>query len=207
MNARSGIDGTPDQWRQFIEAAASAVRQSSPGTRIGAGAYTQPVELPYYEEFARIPALDFLTIDNYADGPAAIGNLERMTQLAHGVHKAVYLEETWRPHMLSAGWRSRYKTGESLDAVATKGAGNIAFEPLDAKWLHLMALYAATHGLEAMTPFTTPTFFLYVDSGPDSEVSSEYIRQVQQAISIHQRTDTFRAFQQCVQEFGQGDRR
>jgi hypothetical protein len=201
MNARMGIRVSPDQWRDFIVATAAVVKKASPTTRVGAGCYAQPNELPYFEEFSQIPEVDFLTADNYADGPRAMNTLDRMTTIAHQAGKPVYMEETWRPHMLAPGWQSQNLHGESMDHVSVKGVGNSFFEQLDGKWLRTMAMYAATHGMEAITPFSTDTFFLYVDSGPDGEDSPDYIRQVQQAIEQKQRTSTFHAYQQVIQEF------
>ena len=199
MMARMGPDTTPRQWRGFIEATAAVVKRASPRTRIGAGAFAgaSPREVPFYEEFAHMPELEFLTVDNYSGSHAAIARMDQMTRLAHEVHKPVYMEETWRPHFMPPG--VQHKKGNSQESESVFGFGYAGFEPVDAKWLKVMTLYAATHGMESMTPFQTRCFFHYAKAPPYD--GPTYDREVEQAILHRQRTKTFFAFQQLTREF------
>jgi len=65
-----------------------------------------------------------------------------------------------------------------------------------------MVLYASTHGMEAVTPFYSQTFFAYVTSGPDRPIDREYNEQVLQALALGRRTKIFAAYRALQQKFG-----
>ncbi|MGA3211421.1 MAG: hypothetical protein ABSD20_08935 [Terriglobales bacterium] len=201
MANRMGLETTTFQWRAFVEATAKVVKQASPATRVGAGVFAGmgDHDVPFFEEFSRVPDLEFLTIDNYVDTPYAISRMDALTKVAHDAHKPVYMEETWRPHFILPG--TGKKKGASEESVSAIGFGYSGFEPLDVKWLNAMTLYAATHGMEAVTPFQTRCFFAYVESAPYD--GPEFNHVVERAILQKKRTETFRAFQQYIREYGQ----
>jgi hypothetical protein len=109
MSARMGITTTVADWDGFIRAVAPLVKQVSPHTRLGAGCYyaasvaaTQvdvDNENSYFDDFATIPDLDFLTMDIYNDD--TFSQYEQWAQLAQSSGKGVYIEETWIPHYLT----------------------------------------------------------------------------------------------------------
>jgi hypothetical protein len=193
---------TPAQWGDFVTATATAVKAASKTTLVGAGAFVDASgrEIPYFNEFVTIPDLDYVTLDNYDAEPAAITNLDLMVQTAHGAAKPVYMEETWRPAYLPNGLPP---AGVPLEKASPLGTGNAVFEPLDEIWLKAMALYCATHGLDAVTAFSTPPFFLYVTSGPDSYFDAAYVREDEQALLQGKRAGTFQAYQDLAQQLGQ----
>lgn len=200
MAARMHVKTTPEQWRSFVEATARVVKSASPKTRIGAGCFAGlgGREVPFFEEFARIQELQFLTFDNYVGDARAIARMDLMARVAHEAQKPVYMEETWRPHFVLIG--AHHVEGKSMESESLIGFGYAGFEALDGKWIEAMALYAATHGLESMTVFQTRCFFLYVQAEPTD--GPLYDKRVEQAILQKNRTETFEAFRRCSQQLG-----
>jgi hypothetical protein len=199
MAARMGLSVAPADWNRFLAAAAQAVKRTSPQTRVGSGGFSR--EIGFYRNFAGLPDLDLLTLDIYSGDPQVLQACNQMIDIAHAAHKAVYIEETWRPHFITSRLPPDWQAG-SLEQYSPKGVGNAIFAPLDIAWLKAISLFAATHGLEAMTAFRTTCFFSYVTAGPDQGNSPEYLRQVMQAIEAGQRTQTFGAFQRLTRTFG-----
>lgn len=200
MNNRMHLEASPEQWRGFVVATAKVVKQASPHSRVGAGAFAGISEhdVPYFEEFARIPEVEVLTVDNYVGRADAMRRMDHMVQVARDARKPVYMEETWRPHYMPA--HLHHQQGASMESEAVIGFGYSGFEPVDVKWLRAMALYAATHGMETMTPFQSRCFFRYVDTAPFD--GPGYDKRVEQAILEKNRTQTFAAFQQYIKEYG-----
>jgi hypothetical protein len=64
-----------------------------------------------------------------------------------------------------------------------------------------MTLYAATLGLESVTPFWTQTFFAYVPEDW-SGLDPRYNHRVVDAVRQGERTRTYEAFKELVREFG-----
>jgi hypothetical protein len=189
MAARMGLSIAPADWSQFLAAAAQAVKRASPRTRAGTGAFSR--ELDFFRNFAGLPDLDLLTLDIYSADPQVLQACSQMIGMAHAAHKPVYIEETWRPHFITGRLPPDWQAG-SLEQYSPKGVGNAIFAPLDSAWLQAISLFAATHGMEAVTVFRTTSFFRYVTSGPDQGNSPEYLRQVMQAIEAGRRTQTSR---------------
>ncbi len=89
----------------------------------------------------------------------------------------------------------------TLEDIISKGTGDQAFQPLDAKWLEAMATYASGWGLEAVTPFWTQTFFLYLPEDAGG-LDWSYNSKVVEALAAGKRTDTFRAYQGLARRYG-----
>lgn len=196
MNDRMGIDVSPMKWRNFTQMAARAVKKASPKSRCGAGVLVAlPSEKAFFNEFIKLEELDIVTIDIYAI--KGIDTANKMIPRAKRRGKSVYIEETWRP----AYYVPQAGKPETLDSISAKGIGNEAFQDLDAKWLYAMTLYANTWRLEAVTPFWTQTFFLYVNADGDA-LNPGYNRQVIEAIHKGERTKTFDAFKAIIQKYG-----
>jgi hypothetical protein len=196
MDHRMGIRAGPDAWVAYLDAAIRAIKRASPNTRVGAGGWYG--ELPYYQAFAAMPNLDFLTIDIYTHTKFDI--YDRMVQIAHAANKPVFIEETWRPAF--TGPLPPHAMATGVETYTIKGVGSADFEDLDAKWMQAMALYACTHGIEAVTPFYSQAFFAYVTSGPDRPSDPAYSRKVIQAVAQGQRTKSFEAYRSLQQKFG-----
>jgi len=195
MDARMGIRAGPDAWVAYLDAAIRAIKRASPNTRVGAGGWYG--ELPYYQAFAAMPNLDFLTIDIYADTKLNI--YDQMVHIAHDANKPVSIEETWRPAF--TGPLPQHAIATGIETHTIKGVGNADFEDLDVKWMKAMVLYASTHGMEAVTPFYSQSFFAYVTSGPDRPSDPAYNRKVVQAIAQGQRTKMFAEYRSLQQKF------
>jgi hypothetical protein len=199
MDVRMGLRRVPPAaWVDYVNAAIKAIRRVSPNTRVGAGGWYR--ELPYYQAFASIPDLDFLTVDVYDN--TQLDTYDRMVQIAHAANKPVSIEETWRPAFTGPLPRGALSTGTGIESHTIKGVGSADFEELDAKWMKAMVLYASTRGMEAVTPYYSQVFFAYVTSGPDRPFDSEYNRKVLDAIERGQRTKTFQAYRSLQQRFG-----
>jgi hypothetical protein len=196
MDARMGIRVGPDAWVTYLDAAIRAIKRASPNTRVGAGAWYG--EEPYYQAFAAMPNLDFLTIDIYSNTKFDI--YDRMVQIAHAANKPVFIEETWRPAF--TGPLPQHAIATGIESHTIKGVGSADFEDLDAKWMRAMVLYAATHGIESVTPFYSQAFFAYVTSGPDRPSDPEYNRTVVRALEQGQRTKIFEEYRSLQQKFG-----
>ena len=196
MDARMGMRAGPDDWVAYLNAAIPAIRRASPNTRVGAGGWYG--ELSYYQAFAAMPNLDFLTMDIYDHTHFDV--YDRMAQIAHAANKPVSIEETWRTAFTGPRPQNVLSTG--LQPLTIKGSGNADFEDLDSKWMKAMVLFASTHGMEAVTPFWSQSFFAYVTSGPDRGTDPEYNQKVMQAIAQGQRTKTFEEYRALQQKFG-----
>jgi hypothetical protein len=198
MDARMGVRALPNTWVAYLEAAIKAIKQASPNTLVGAGGWYG--ELPFYKAFAAMPNLDFLTIDIYDQTKLNI--YDQMAHIAHDAKKLVEIEETWRPAFTGPLPGNAHVLATAIETHTIKGVGNADFEDLDVKWMKAMALYASTHGIEAVTPMYSSTFFAYVTSGPDRPTDPEYSRKVMQAIIQGRRTKTFAAYRSLQQQFG-----
>jgi uncharacterized protein (TIGR03437 family) len=205
MAGRMGLDTSVADWDGFVTALAAAIKSASPRTLVGAGDYfgARPnglgndTESAYYADFVANPALDFTTMDVYADDSASINQFVEWAQMAHANHKFVYIEETARPQFLPnplpANWAS-----QSNEQLAIYGSGYSAFAPLDAEWLQAMTVFASANELEAMTYFQTNTLFLYVtDSTPGAldtkAVSTAYLTNLIAAVPLGQTTPSLTA--------------
>jgi hypothetical protein len=207
MDQRMYTKSTTDQWRDYVEAAVKAVKKVSPKTRVGGGGNptrifgNQPLtfEVEFLRKCLTIPDLDFITMDVYDLG--LIPLYDALTKEAHAVKKGIYIEETHRPSYVGGPIPADFISEEG-EAHTAKGAGNAIFEELDAKWIKAMALYSSTRGMEAVTPFWSQTFFLYVTSGPDQGIDPAYNAKVRQAMVEGKRTASFRAYQEWRRKLG-----
>jgi uncharacterized protein (TIGR03437 family) len=205
MANRMGVQTTVQDWDGFIKAVAPLIRQKSPRTRLGAGCFygfTQGAsasENAYFEDFATIPDLDFLTMDIYVDD--SFSQFQQWAQLAHANGKAAYIEETWTPPYYANGLPADWST-EGLDATATVGPASGDFASLDTSWLHALVLFASANGMESVTPFATPAFFQYGTAGADRISEAAYDIAAAFAIAQGQLTPTGQAYLTYNQQWG-----
>ena len=209
MNARLGASASTSDWDGFIRAVAPLIKNASPKTRLGAGGFYDAAENAFFQDFVTIPALDFMTMDVYTGD--SFTQLNGWVQLAHSVvdsshpnGKGIYIEETWAPKFLPdplpAGWQSNPL---GLSAYTLVGDCNIDFETLDITWLQAMLQWAASAGMEAVTPFTTQAFFYYYQGstaqgtstyGYDQPLNSKYLSNAVLAIQSGQLTAMGQAY-------------
>jgi hypothetical protein len=182
MNDRMRSKASPDEWRDFVRAAARLVKEKSPRTRVGAGALFQ--EAAYFNAFAGLPEVDVLTIDIYRI--VGLKEAAEMARRAKEQGKVVYIEETWRPPYYSG------RATGTLDQIASKSVGDRTFESLDIQWIQSMARFADALGMEAITPVWMQAFFKYED-GPGDALDPGYNKQVAEAIMRGERTKTYEA--------------
>jgi uncharacterized protein (TIGR03437 family) len=195
---------TVQQWHDFIAAAAPMIKAASPHTRLGAGGFQNGVlanlsaqENTFFQDFATIPALDFLTMDLYNDDTFPV--YQQWIALARANGKGIYIEETGEPKYLpvplpSTLFNANGYLTESLDSISVIGAANADFAPLDATWLQAMANFASANGLEALTTFETEPFFALGTTGHDTETDSVYVSTVSAALAKGQLTSTGKAY-------------
>ena len=186
MAKRIGEEVSAARWSAFVEQVAAEIDEVSPASRLGAGGlFSEEAE---FNAFAEIDALDVMTLDVYSIGLFGnhLSTYERMVARAVARGKSAYIEETWRPTYFDPG------AGLSLEESISEGIGEEAFAPLDAKWLTAISQWGATLGLEAVTPFWTQTYFLYVE-GDASALDPDYNNAVIDAVARQARTTTFEA--------------
>jgi len=203
---------TVQDWHSFIVAVAPLLKAASPHTRLGAGGFQNgevPVqstqESTFWQDFVTIPALDFMTMDIYNSDTFPTYNL--WIQLAKTNNKGMYIEEFWAPHdipnPLPAGVLTAkgYLT-EPLDDAAVDGPANPDFAAIDISWVEAMAQYASANGLEAITAFTTQTFFAYGTPGHDKPSDPVYSAAVIGALKSGQITATGQSYLAARSQYG-----
>ena len=215
MAARMGITTTPAQWAAFVEAVEPLIKAASPRTQVGAGDCAHCNETSFFAAFAAIPTcdatttasgcLDVMTVDLYSDSVTDLAQVAAWAQTAQAFNKGIYMEETFAPHYLPSplppGCGQSSPSG--LEGCSTIGAANAMFETMEEDWLSGMALYDASLGMQAMTAFTTQTFFLYVTSpGDDKATDSAYLLNMAAAMQQGQLTGMAASYAQDVATYG-----
>jgi hypothetical protein len=189
MSARMRSKASVDGWRDFVRAAAKVVKEKSPKSRIGAGGLFE--EERYFNEFVDLPEVEVLTLDIYRI--VGLPKYTAMVKRAQSKGKPVYIEETWRPPFYSA------RGNVPIDQLAAKSVGDRTFEELDVKWIRTMSRWAASLGIESITPVWMHAFFKYVDGDGDA-LDPAYNRQVIDAIMRGERTKTYDALRAIGRE-------
>jgi uncharacterized protein (TIGR03437 family) len=200
MTGRMGIGSqtTTADWHDFIVAAIPLIKKASPATRVGAGCsyntYTSQTvadtENTDFEDFVTISGLDFMTMDIYS---LYFNIFTQWAQLAHQNGKGVYIEETWAPHYLPPT-RPAGTQGESLDQISLVGPANSDFSAMDIAWLQAMSQFASSYQMEAVTAYTSETFFYYGASGADKPSEGAYWTAMVQAVENGKLTPTGQAY-------------
>ncbi len=189
MASRLGVRVSVSEWVDFVREMVKVDKESSPGTRIGAGGLAS--EREYLDAFVSLPEVEVLTLDIY--GVRDLKAYNRMIRAAQAAGKPVYIEETWRPPYFQP------RPGMTPDAASLKNVGNVEFQALDSRWLRVMTAYTQANGLEAITPVWMSTLFSYVQGSGDLD-DPAYNRAVVEAIMRGERTTTFRTLEELVRE-------
>ena len=182
MSMRMRSKASVETWRDFVREAAKTVKEKSPKSRIGAGGLFE--EERYFNAFVDMPEVDVLTLDVYR--LVGLPKYNAMVKRAQSKGKPVYIEETWRPPYYND------RGGKPVDQLAAKSVGDRTFEDLDVKWIRTMSRWAASVGIESITPVWMHAFFKYVDGEGDA-LDPGYNRQVIDAIMRGERTKTYEA--------------
>ncbi|MBV8083469.1 MAG: hypothetical protein JO247_01515 [Chloroflexi bacterium] len=198
MATRMGKSTTPEQWQDFVAAAAQAVGCTPNGQLRAAGVPDCSVggldsEYDFLKPFTSDPYLNAFGIDIYTSEPGQMERYADLVALAHNNGKPAYVEEMWR------------QTNTCADlGCPGSGVGEAVFQPLDQQFLETMSTWASAHDLEWVTPFWTNTFYLYVPEGVDHDgngLAGDYIEHVLDAINAGARTDMYRGFSAIVRQF------
>jgi uncharacterized protein (TIGR03437 family) len=216
MAARMGFAVTPAQWVAFINAVEPLIKAASPHTLVGAGDCSHCNEDAYFQAFVALPnctatnlssgCTDFVTDDDYSDSSSDFAEVEGWAELARTVGKPIYMEETFAPHDLIPGSSGFQGSPTGAEGFSLVGSCDVVFETLDQNWLLFMAQFDIAFGMESITPFTTETFFLYVNTGApyDEATNPTYLREMGAYISsgTPQLTSTGLAYAAEVQQYG-----
>lgn len=189
MDRRLGEHVTPQQWREFVDAAVRLVKKESPNTKCVASFLPEPdVE----QEVVKSPALDGVGLDIYHQFDE-FQTFDRMIKMAKDAGKYVYIAETGRPMIT-------FRDG-ILDFDAVLSIPDPLLQKLEPKWMKALTLYAITRGLEGVTEFWTAPFFAY-DANTEDPRSKEYTEVVEKGMLSGARTPTFYAFQALAAKYG-----
>jgi len=128
-------------------------------TLVGAGADTWE-STGFVEGYASIPNLDFITIHVYPFGPKIQSALLSIVDIGHRHNKRMFIDEAWL-------YKSD-KPREPQPEVYKRDMFSF-FEPLDQRFLGLMAQFCRKEGIEFLSGFWTRNFFAYNDYHPGDE--------------------------------------
>ena len=217
----TGSMGVPinQDWHDFILTMIPVLRKASPRTKLSVGAF-QNGAIPTLTQQEGAYMQDWITnISGCAGAADNSGCLDligmdvyntdtfptyiQWATEAHANNKGAYVEETYSPHYLPNPLPSNalspqgYLTA-SLDDFSILGAANPAFALLDTNWLQGMSKFAAGNGMEALTVFTTETFFAYGTTGHDKIDDPVYNSAVINNFSAGQLTSTAQSYRADV---------
>lgn len=153
--------GTPDGAAAFVGRVIQGVDRGT--TKLGAGAGSWLPNAPDYDAaFAKL-GLDYLDLHIYPVTDETTDILAKITAVAKAAGKPLVLDEAWL-----------YKIGPGEKADDTFAQPTEAFrrdsfsfwQPLDARFLALVARFARANGVAYVAPFWSSFFFGYADYGP-----------------------------------------
>ncbi|MBU0478693.1 hypothetical protein KKC91_09020 [bacterium] len=191
---RMRIQVLPGNWSKFTQEIIVSVKKASPNTRLGASIMPSSQESQQiFNELLSIDELNVLSLNIYSFKDMQPVN--KMITTAKEKGKNIYIGETWRPIYYSRDVGKKIK----LTNLISAWIGDNKFQELDSKWLKAMAYYASVWGLEAMTPVWTQTFFKYPEESA-ATTDADYHQEVIKAINKKERTSTFMAFMEIIQQ-------
>lgn len=203
MQYRLGFAPTIPQWTEYLKRTAAAVKEASPKTLVGVGFVpgTFAPDLEAARQLIPLPEMEIISVDLY--DLRGFDRTDAVVRMAKAAGKRVFIEETWRAVYWPPELETALKGGEGLWDGG--GVGLEKYQPIDALWMEMAAVYAAAWGMDAVVPFWTQTMFKYLatDSWWDGLVYSKpYNVALQKALVNGERTKTFYAFKKLVQELG-----
>ena len=193
MNARLREQVSPETWAAFAGEACDAIHTVSPKTQSTVGVL--PFEHTVFEALIKVPQITSVGFDVYA--VSEIAEVDAMIAQARSAGKSVHMAETWRPH-----WEGLATVGGDATPFVPYYVGDERYVALDQHWLKTMVHYAAVRGMDAIMPFCTTAFFVYVPTGPDaSEISKSYIQASGNAAIHGKRTPTFDTYKTLIKSY------
>jgi uncharacterized protein (TIGR03437 family) len=217
MTGRLGFKVSNSQWLNFVTTVGPLIKQASPYTLIGAGAFYNSAstdfnnEVTFFGDFAAMPTcpplsssnvttgcLDFVTMDIYSTD---FNIFTGWANLAHQNGKGVYIEEFWAPHYLTG----TPPAGESLDDASTVGPVSSDFELMDVNWINVMMQFASAYQMDGLTAFTTEAFFALggsQGSNTDKPSDSAYRSMLISALQSGKLSPVGAAYQAASQTYG-----
>jgi hypothetical protein len=164
-------------------------------TKIGAGAGSWlPNAATYDEAFARLP-LDYIDLHIYPMNATIAGTLQQIAAVSRSTGKPLVIDEVW----LQKIGPNDSGGVHSVDAVFLRD--NYAFwQPLDTRFLDLVAQYARASGAVYVSPFWSTHFWAYTDYGPATkdltyaQISQQVNALAYQAVGAGAYTSTGEAY-------------
>jgi len=203
MQYRLGFAPSIPQWTEYLKRTAAAVKEASPNTLVGVGFVpgTFALDLEYARKLATLPEMDLISVDIY--DLRGFDRTDAVVRMAKAAGKRVFIEETWRAVYWPPEMETTLKGAEGL-----WDGGGVALEkyqPIDALWMEMVAVYAAAWGMDAVVPFWTQTLFKYLptdDWHAGLVYSKLYNAAIEKALVNGERTKTFYACKKLIQELG-----
>jgi hypothetical protein len=164
----AGIDYTPQQYIDFVNGAAAAVRAAlgtnTPQVMVGVGSGTW--ELDLYQSFIKQTDLDFYDIHIYPLGGGLPGleTARQMAKLAQDKGKPAIIGETWLYKLAQS------EQGAVAGATAAEAFRRDAFsfwEPLEARYLRAVLALGAEFKMPLVSFWGARFFFGQVDWTPE----------------------------------------
>jgi hypothetical protein len=203
MRWRLGFEVPVEKWVEYLKRTAAAVKQASPKTLVGVGFVpgTFAPDLRYAEKLLPLPEMDLISVDIY--DLRGFDRTNTVVKWAKAAGKRVFIEETWRAVYWPKETEIKLKGGEGVwDGVTVPME---KYQPIDALWMEMVAVYAAAWGMDAVVPFWTQVMFKYLQT-EDWQVgfvySPEYNNALEKALLAGERTKTFAAWKKLIQELG-----
>ena len=203
MRYRLGFDPGVPQWAEYLKRTAAAVKEASPKTLVGVGFVpgTFAPDLESARHWVTLPEMDLISVDIY--DLRGFDRTNTVVKWAKAAGKRVFVEETWRAVYWPPEMETVYKGGEGLWDGG--GVGLEKYQPIDALWLEMIAVYAAAWGMDAVVPFWTQAMFKYLqtdDWHAGFVYSPAYNAALEKALVAGERTKTFGEWKKVIRELG-----
>jgi hypothetical protein len=204
MRLRLGSDPGVLAWTEYLKRTAAAVKEASPNTLVGVGFVpgVWTADLQYARKWVSLPEMDLISVDFY--GLRGFDRTDAVIRMAKAAGKRVFIEETWRGVYWPPEMETTFKGAEGLWDGA--GVGMEKYQPIDALWMEMVAVYAAAWGMDAVVPFWTTAMIKYLptdDWRAGFVYSPAYRDALVKALLNGERTKTFYAWKKLIQELGE----
>lgn len=165
-------EASVEAWTELVKEACDAVKEASPSTKCVAT--THGLEGEYSRAFSKIDSLDVIGLN-----PLIATEVEEQIlpqiEVAKADGKEVWFEQCWltlQSHeTFFMPWR----------------------EPLDAKYIEAISLFAQKHGVSGMTPFFSLKYIGYFQKTDSPSI-------MMNAIKTNQRTEVFYVYREIIKE-------